>query len=145
MSICTFLGKYILYLFNLLCLISSVCILSIAFIIYHKFYKWSNFVNTEITTTPILLLFIGLGLFLISAIGLCGVLRDSGCLLTLFSILLTIVLIGELILSGVVYHMRNEIETYALSQMNHTISTYNVTGHNTSTEAWNLIQFLLIM
>jgi hypothetical protein len=36
--------------------------------------------------------------------------------------------------------MRNEIETYALSQMNHTISTYNVTGHNTSTEAWNLIQ-----
>lgn len=140
MSICTFLGKYILYLFNLLCLISSVGILSIAFIINQKLYKWSNFISTDLITTPQILLAIGIGLFIISIIGLCGVLRDVGWLLTLFSVLLTIVLIGELILSGFVYQMRNEIKDYALNQMNHTISGYNKTGFEASTQTWNLIQ-----
>uniref|UniRef100_A0A2S2N8D1 Tetraspanin n=1 Tax=Schizaphis graminum TaxID=13262 RepID=A0A2S2N8D1_SCHGA len=140
MAICTFLGKYILYLFNLLCLISSVGILSIAFIINQKLYKWSNFISTDFITTPQILLAIGVGLLIISIIGLCGVLRDIGWLLTLFSVLLTIVLIGELILSGFVYQMRNEIKDYALNQMNHTISGYNKTGYEASTQTWNLIQ-----
>ncbi|CAI6366944.1 unnamed protein product [Macrosiphum euphorbiae] len=140
MSICTFLGKYILYLFNLLCLISSVGILSIAFLINHKLYKWSNFISTELITTPQILLAIGIGLLIISVIGLCGVLRDIGWLLTLFSILLTIVLIGELILSGFVYYNGGEIKGYALNQMNNTISSYNKTGYEASTQTWNLIQ-----
>lgn len=63
--------------------LSSVGILSIAFIINQKFYKWSNFTGTELITAPKILLVIGLGLFVIAIIGLCGVLRDSGCLLTL--------------------------------------------------------------
>jgi len=49
-------------------------------------------------------------------------------------------LIGELILSGFVYQMRNEIKDYALNQMNHTISGYNKTGFEASTQTWNLIQ-----
>lgn len=55
-----------------------------------------------------------------------------------FSILLTIVLIGELVLSGVIYHMRGDIEQYALNQMNHTMSVYNKT--NEATTAWNVLQ-----
>lgn len=112
---------------------------------------------------PQILLAIGLGVLVIAIVGLCGVLRDSGCLLTLvsiiflklyignkllylyniilqFSILLTIVLIGELALSGFIYHMHGEIEKYALNQMNTSISVYNKTGQEASTEAWNLLQ-----
>lgn len=51
-----------------------------------------------------------------------------------------IVLIGELILSAVVYHMHGEIEEYALNQLNTSISTYNKTGQEASTQAWNLLQ-----
>jgi CD63 antigen len=83
---------------------------------------------------------IGLVVFLIAIIGLCGVIRDSGCLLTLFSILLTIVLIGEFVLSGVVYHMSGNIKKYVLDQMNYTISVYNTTDHEASTLAWNVLQ-----
>lgn len=74
--------KYILHQFQ----ISSVGILSIAFIINHKLYKWSNFISTELITTPQILLVIGIGLLIISIIGLCGVLRDIGWLLTLVCI-----------------------------------------------------------
>lgn len=138
MSVCTFLGKYILYLFNLLCLISAVGIISIAVVINQKFYKWSNFISSELFSTPQVLILIGFGVLLIAVIGLCGVLRDSGCLLTLFSILLTIVLIGELLLSAVIYHMRGDIEQYALNQMNHTMAMYNKTQE--ATTAWNVLQ-----
>lgn len=63
--------------------ISAVGIISIAIIINQKFYKWSNFISWELISTPQVLMLIGVGVLLIAVIGLCGVLRDSGCLLTL--------------------------------------------------------------
>lgn len=54
--------------------------------------------------------------------------------------LLTFVLIGELILSGAVLMMRDEVKEFALKEMNETISKYNQTGYETSTEAWNILQ-----
>lgn len=36
--------------------------------------------------------------------------------------------------------MSGEIKDYALNQMNHTISGYNKTGYEASTQTWNLIQ-----
>lgn len=50
------------------------------------------------------------------------------------------VLIGELVFSGIVYNMHSEIESYALQQMKDTINTYNKTGHDTSTQIWNVLQ-----
>lgn len=50
------------------------------------------------------------------------------------------VLIGELVFSGIVYNMHGEIESYALEQMKDTINVYNKTGHETSTQIWNVLQ-----
>lgn len=50
------------------------------------------------------------------------------------------VLIGELVFSGIVYNLRTEIESSALTRMQDTIKTYNQTGHETSTELWNVVQ-----
>lgn len=63
--------------------ISAVGIVSIAIVINQKFYRWSNFISSELFSTPQVLMLIGFGVLLIAVIGLCGVLRDSGCLLTL--------------------------------------------------------------
>lgn len=57
-----------------------------------------------------------------------------------FSIFLTIVLIGELIMSVTVYHMGGEIEDYALNQMNESLPLYNTTTGETYTKIWNLVQ-----
>lgn len=50
------------------------------------------------------------------------------------------VLIGELVFSGIIYNKHGEIESYALEQMQHTINTYNKTGYETSTQIWNILQ-----
>ncbi|VVC30578.1 Tetraspanin/Peripherin,Tetraspanin,Tetraspanin, EC2 domain [Cinara cedri] len=140
MSIFAFLGKYALYLFNLLCLISSIIILSITFIVWQNFKKWDSFVDGSLISAPKILLFIGIGVFLIAFIGICGVLRDSRCLLILFTILLTIVLIGELVLSAAVYYMGDQVKDYALKEMNDSLPSYNTTNGETSTKIWNLVQ-----
>jgi len=36
--------------------------------------------------------------------------------------------------------MHGEIEEFALNQLNYTISVYNKTGQETSTQAWNMLQ-----
>ncbi|XP_050520935.1 tetraspanin-9-like [Daktulosphaira vitifoliae] len=140
MSIFQFFGKYILYLFNLLCLISGIIIITIAVLINQKFYNWSSFISKDLITAPQIMLVIGLIVFAIAILGLCGIIRDSGCLLILFSVLLTLVLMGELIFSGAVLMMRGEIKEFAMKEMNQTISKYNQTGYETSTEAWNILQ-----
>lgn len=50
------------------------------------------------------------------------------------------VLFGELVFSGIVYNMHSEIESFALQHMKETINTYNKTGHDTSTQIWNVLQ-----
>jgi len=119
---------------------SSAVILSIAFVINQNFPKWANFISTDFNTTPQILMAIGIVVFLIAIIGLYGLIRDSGRLLRLFSILLTIVLIGEFVLSGVAYHMKGNIKEYVLDQMNSTFSVYNKTGYDASTFAWDVLQ-----
>jgi len=55
-----------------------------------------------------------------------------------FSVLLTIVLIGELILAGVTYHVRSDIEQFAVDQMNHSMTMYNKSAE--ATTAWDILQ-----
>ncbi|XP_050420016.1 tetraspanin-9-like [Adelges cooleyi] len=140
MSVFEFFGKYILYLFNLLSLISSICIIAIALVITQKFYTWSSFIKPDLITAPQVLLVIGLVVFVIAIVGLCGVIRDSSCLLAFFSILLLIALIGELILSGAIFVMRGDVEQYAMNVMNQTIPKYNQTNQEVATQAWDILQ-----
>ncbi|XP_050054458.1 tetraspanin-4-like [Aphis gossypii] len=56
------------------------------------------------------------------------------------SLLLVLILIGEFVLGGIVYHIRSEVEQHALQQMEYTINGYNQTGHETFRQSWNVLQ-----
>lgn len=43
-------------------------------------------------------------------------------------------------LGGIVYHIRSDVEQYALKQMKYTIDGYNQTGHEASRQSWNVLQ-----
>lgn len=53
--------------------------------------------------------------------------------------LLSIVLIGELVLAGVTYYVRGDIENYAKDHMNSTMTRYNTTDEAT-TITWDILQ-----
>ncbi|KAE9531656.1 hypothetical protein AGLY_010862 [Aphis glycines] len=56
------------------------------------------------------------------------------------SLLLALILIGELVLGGIVYHIRSDVEQHTLQQMKYTINRYNQTGHEIFRQSWNVLQ-----
>ncbi|XP_026813928.1 tetraspanin-9-like [Rhopalosiphum maidis] len=140
MSLSTFLNKFVVHLFNLFCFISGVGILWIAYFMDKKLYKWSEFIDSTLTTVPQILTAVGFILLVISVACTLGTPKNIKCRLTVLSLLLAIILIGEFVLGGVVYRMRNDMEQYALKQMKYTISAYNKTGHEASRQSWNVLQ-----
>ncbi|XP_015368314.1 PREDICTED: tetraspanin-9-like [Diuraphis noxia] len=142
MSISKVLSKFVFQFFNLFCFISGIGILWIAYFMDKKLYKWSGFVDSELTTVPQVLTAVGLALLVIAivVICMCGTLKNIKYRLLLVSMLLAILLIGEFLLGGVVYHMRSDMEHYALKQMEYTISAYNKTEHEATRQSWNVLQ-----
>ncbi|XP_022162248.1 tetraspanin-6-like [Myzus persicae] len=140
MSISTFLSKFVFQFFNLFCFISGVGILWIAYFIDRKLYKWSEFVDSELTSLPQVLTAVGLTLLVIAVVCVYATLKNIKYRLILVSLLLAILLVGEFLLGGVVYHMRSDMEQYALKRMEYTISEYNKTGHEATRQSWNVLQ-----
>ncbi|XP_003244334.1 CD151 antigen-like isoform X1 [Acyrthosiphon pisum] len=140
MFISKYLSKFVFQFVNMFCFIFGIGILCIAYFMDRKLYKWSAFVDSELTTVPQLLTTIGLALLVIAVICMCGTLKNIKYQLIMVSVLLAILLIGEYILGSVVYHMCSDMEQYALERMKYTISTYNKTGHEATRQSWNTLQ-----
>ncbi|XP_025207696.1 tetraspanin-9-like [Melanaphis sacchari] len=144
MSISTFFNKlfskFVMHLFNLFCFISGIGILWIAYFMDKNLYKWSEFVNSKLTSMPEILAAVGILLLVIAIVYTFAAPKNTKYQLTMLSFLLIIVLIGEFVLGVVVYNIRSDMEQYALSQMEYTISTYNKTGSEASRQSWNLLQ-----
>jgi len=140
MSFSTVLSKFVFHLFNIFFFISGVGILWIAYFMDKNLYKWSEFIDSTLTTVPQIITAVGLILLVIAIVCTLHTPKNIKCRLVMLSILLAIIFIGEFVLGSVVYRMCCDMEQYALKQMKYTISVYNKTGHEASRQSWNVLQ-----
>lgn len=103
-------------------------------------YKWSDFIDSTLTTVPQILTAVGLLLLVVAIVCTFRAPKNIKYQLTMLSLLLALILIGEFVLGGVVYQIRSDVEQYALKQMQYTIDGYNQTGHEASRQSWNVLQ-----
>ncbi|KAL1498330.1 hypothetical protein ABEB36_009143 [Hypothenemus hampei] len=117
--------KYLLFCFNLLFAISGLAILVVGVIAHLRIYaQYSNFVYPSYQAAPIILITVGVIIFLISFFGCCGALKENHCMIITFSVLLGIILIGEIAAGVVGYINRNEVELMLDNKLNSTMYQY---------------------
>lgn len=131
--------KYLLFVFNLLFVITGIILLSIGAAIHGIYHNYQHFLDNKFLSVPSLLIAIGAIIFFIAFFGCCGAVRENYCMIVTFTSLLAIVFILELAggISG--YVLRARASTIIEEKMLHTMKDYD-----NSTEiknVWNQLQY----
>ncbi|XP_076234097.1 uncharacterized protein LOC143179014 [Calliopsis andreniformis] len=116
--------KYLMFVFNLLFVITGIILLSIGVVIHGVYHNYQHFLDNKFLSVPSLLIAIGAIIFFIAFFGCCGAVRENYCMIVTFTSLLVIVFILELSggISG--YVLRARAGTIIESKMMDTMSIY---------------------
>ncbi|XP_049807582.1 CD63 antigen-like [Schistocerca nitens] len=88
--------KYLLFIFNLIFVITGVIILSVGAVIQGVYYKYEHFLDNRFFSAPALLIAVGTIVLIISFFGCCGAVKENHCMILTFSALLGVIFILEL-------------------------------------------------
>lgn len=130
--------KYILFFFNLLFSISGLALITVGIIIKNAYYNYSRFIDDKFYSPPWVLIIVGVAVFVVAFFGCCGAIRESNCMLIMFSLLLFVIVILEALVALSGYYLKNDIDLMLQTKMNETISDY---GKNPEiTKSWDILQ-----
>jgi len=91
--------KYVLFLFNLLCSICGILLIVFGALLFSNIHTIDDFAEAVQTQqVPITMIVLGSIILLISFFGCCGAIRESYCMSMTYSILLFVLMIGQLAL-----------------------------------------------
>ncbi|XP_068147118.1 23 kDa integral membrane protein [Drosophila tropicalis] len=91
--------KYILFIFNLLCSICGILLIVFGALLFSNVHNIDDFAEAVRTQqVPITMIVLGTVILLISWFGCCGAIRESYCMSMTYSILLFVLMIGQLVL-----------------------------------------------
>ncbi|XP_043283345.1 tetraspanin-12-like [Venturia canescens] len=116
--------KYLMFIFNLLFVISGIILLSIGATIHAVFRSHQHFLDNSFLSVPNLLIAIGTIIFFIAFFGCCGAVKENYCMILTFVSLMVLVFILELAggISG--YVLRNEAQEVVREKMLETLPKY---------------------
>ncbi|XP_061402422.1 23 kDa integral membrane protein-like isoform X2 [Musca vetustissima] len=91
--------KYTLFLFNLLCSICGILLIVFGSLLFSNIHTVEDFAEAVKTQqVPLTMIVLGIVILLISFFGCCGAIRESYCMSMTYSILLFVLMIGQLVL-----------------------------------------------
>ncbi|CAL7949238.1 unnamed protein product [Xylocopa violacea] len=113
-------------------------IISIGTTIYTVYEDFSHFLDPSYFSPATLLILVGILVFVIAFMGCCGALRESTCMVLIFAVSLSIVLILELAAAISAYALQDRIKDLLVDKINATMYQYGSNGE--SKEAIDFLQ-----
>ncbi|XP_046143495.1 CD63 antigen-like [Osmia bicornis bicornis] len=129
--------KYLLCAVNSLFVLTGIMIISVGTTIYAVYEDFSHFLDYSYVSPATLLIVVGILVFVIAFLGCCGALRESTCMVLVFAVSLSIVLVLELAAAISAYALQDGIKDLLADKINVTMHQY---GKNK--EATDAIDFL---
>ncbi|XP_055701255.1 23 kDa integral membrane protein-like isoform X2 [Phlebotomus papatasi] len=104
--------KYVLFIFNLLCALCGIALLTIGIIVLLKASELEKlFGDYNAIAAPILLIILGSVVFVIAFFGCCGAIRESHCLTMTYATFLLILIIGQIVIAAITFAFAGDIAT----------------------------------
>uniref|UniRef100_A0A6B2EH14 Tetraspanin n=1 Tax=Phlebotomus kandelakii TaxID=1109342 RepID=A0A6B2EH14_9DIPT len=106
------LVKYVLFIFNLLCALCGIALLTIGIIVLVNAADLEKlFGDYNAIAAPILLIILGSVVFVIAFFGCCGAIRESHCLTMTYATFLLILIIGQIVIAAITFAFAGDIST----------------------------------
>ncbi|XP_011636298.1 CD63 antigen [Pogonomyrmex barbatus] len=116
--------KYLLCAVNSLFVLTGVMIISVGTTIYAVYENFSHFLDPSYFSPATLLIVVGILIFIIAFMGCCGALRESTCMVLVFAVLLSFVLLLELAAAIAAYALQDSIKDLLAEKINLTMHQY---------------------
>ncbi|KAL6440313.1 hypothetical protein ACFW04_003108 [Cataglyphis niger] len=116
--------KYLLCAVNSLFVLTGVMIISVGTTIYAVYENFSHFLDSSYFSPATLLIVVGIFVFIIAFMGCCGAIRESTCMVLVFAVLLSVVLVMELAAAVAAYSLQDGIKDLLAEKINLTMHQY---------------------
>ncbi|KAK7864770.1 hypothetical protein R5R35_012266 [Gryllus longicercus] len=116
--------KYLLFIFNLLFVISGIVIISVGAVVQATYHKYEPILDDSFFSVPALLIATGSIILIISFFGCCGAVKENHCMTITFSVLLVLIFILELAAGIAGYVLRNRAEDVLQTHLMETMNQY---------------------
>lgn len=130
--------KYLLFIFNLIFVITGVVVLSVGAVIQGLYHKYSYSLDDGFFSAPALLIAVGAIVFIVSFFGCCGAVKENHCMILTFSIMLLLVFILELSGGIAGYVLRDRAHDFLNYKLNESMHNYNSSAE--AKEFWFTLQ-----
>merc|ERR1739838_1060274 len=117
--------KYLLFAFNFIFVIFGFVLIGVGAVVEILYREVVSISSNAISVAPILMVVIGVMMLLIAFFGCCGAYKESYCMVTCFSVLLTLIFILELTATLSAYILRSNVEHYITDSFNTTVMNYD--------------------
>jgi len=116
--------KYILFIFNLICALCGIALLSVGIAVLLKYDDIIRaFDEINVNVAPILFIVIGSIIFVIAFFGCCGAIRESHCMVSTYAAILFIILVCEVILGVLIFVNVKDVQRHTESLLQRLWST----------------------
>lgn len=129
--------KYLLCAVNALFVLTGAMIVSVGTTIYAVYDDFSRFLDSSYFSPATLLIVVGGFVFIIAFFGCCGAIKESTCMVLVFAVSLSLVLIMELGAAIAAYALQDGIKDLLADRINSTMHEYE-----TNEEAKASLDFL---
>lgn len=117
--------KYLLCAVNALFVLTGAMIVSVGTTIYAVYDDFSRFLDSSYFSPATLLIVVGSFVFVIAFFGCCGAIKESTCMVLVFAVSLSLVLIMELGAAIAAYALQDGIKDLLAERINSTMHEYD--------------------
>ncbi|XP_033231067.1 CD63 antigen-like [Belonocnema kinseyi] len=117
--------KYLMFIFNLLFVITGIILISIGSVIHGVYHSHQDFLDNKFFSVPNLLIAVGVIIFFIAFFGCCGAVRENYCMVVTFATLMVLVFILELSAGIAGYGLRSSASQVITGKMKENMNSYN--------------------
>ncbi|XP_065345778.1 CD63 antigen-like [Cloeon dipterum] len=132
--------KYLLFVFNLVFVITGIVILTIGAVILAEYGTYEGLLDGNYYSTPGLLISIGVIIFLVAFFGCCGSIKENYCMVLTFAVLMIAIFILEVAGGMAGYMLSSKAEPLLKKNMMEMLPQYNSTTGPWNREDWDSLQ-----
>ncbi|XP_068198734.1 CD63 antigen-like [Antennarius striatus] len=116
--------KYLLFFFNLLFWLCGLALVVVGILVQMALHNTFMIKDASASGAPIVLIAVGVVIFFIAFFGCCGAWKENYCMVTMFAVLLSLVIIVEIAAAIAGYIFRNKLSVIVQDSLTEMISNY---------------------
>ncbi|XP_065655591.1 23 kDa integral membrane protein [Hydra vulgaris] len=116
--------KYLMFFFNFLFWLSGLALIIVGGIIKNNYGDYFSYADNKFTTAPIFIIAVGVIVFVIGFLGCCGAIKENYCMVMVFSVLLGLIFILEIVAGILGFIYKNKVQDYAIGGLNRAVKDY---------------------